>query len=46
MNKTFSLLLVFAYALNAQDKPNILFIYTDDQIYRTVSCYEEDYGWV
>src|SRR6266498_1815941 len=27
-------------------KPNILFIYTDDQSYRTVSCYPEAYPWV
>ena len=26
-------------------KPNILLIYTDDQSYRTVSCYPEAYGW-
>jgi arylsulfatase A-like enzyme len=27
-------------------KPNILFIYTDDQATRTVSCYPEAYPWV
>ena len=27
----------------ARDRPNILFIYTDDQSYRTVSCYPEAY---
>jgi arylsulfatase A-like enzyme len=27
----------------AKDRPNILFIYTDDQSYRTVSCYPEAY---
>mgnify|MGYP001588512396 CR=1 FL=1 len=26
-------------------KPNILFIFTDDQSYRTVSCYPEAYPW-
>jgi arylsulfatase A-like enzyme len=27
-------------------RPNILFIYTDDQSYRTLSCYPEAYPWV
>jgi len=27
-------------------KPNILFIYADDQSHRTVSCYEEAHPWV
>ncbi len=27
-------------------RPNILFIYTDDQSHRTVSCYNEAYDWV
>lgn len=32
--------------IHAQDKrPNILFIYTDDHSYRTVSCYPQAYGW-
>src|SRR3954469_23630544 len=26
-------------------RPNILFIYTDDQSYRTVSCYPEAHPW-
>ena len=30
----------------AADRPNILFIYTDDQSTRTVSCYEEAHSWV
>ena len=30
----------------AADKPNILFIYTDDQSTRTVSAYEDAYHWV
>jgi arylsulfatase A-like enzyme len=28
------------------DRPNILFIYTDDHSYRTLSCYKEAYPWV
>ncbi len=27
-------------------RPNILFIYTDDQSHRTVGCYPEAYDWV
>jgi len=30
----------------ASKKPNILFIYTDDQSHRTLSCYPEAYPWV
>ena len=30
----------------AADRPNILFIYTDDHSYRTVSAYPEAYSWV
>ena len=31
----------------SEEKPaNILFIYTDDQSYRTVSCYPQAYDWV
>lgn len=30
----------------ADQRPNILFIYTDDQSYRTVSCYPESHDWV
>jgi len=30
----------------AVDRPNILFIFTDDQSTRTVSAYEDAYGWV
>ncbi len=29
----------------AGDRPNVLFIYTDDHSYRTVSCYPESYDW-
>jgi arylsulfatase A-like enzyme len=30
----------------AKKRPNILFIYTDDQSYRTVGCYPESHDWV
>ncbi len=30
----------------ADDRPNILFIYTDDQSHRTVGCYEQSFEWV
>ena len=33
-------------AAGAEDRPNILFIFTDDQSHRTVSCYPEAYPWV
>jgi len=36
----------FGLALSAAKKPNILFIYTDDQSNRTVSCYDEAFDWV
>jgi len=40
-------LLAGAAAVPAQPKrPNILFIYTDDHSYRTVSAYPEAYPWV
>lgn len=32
--------------LTADDRPNILFIYTDDQSTRTVSSYPDAYDWV
>lgn len=31
---------------DAGKQPNILFIYTDDQSHRTVSCYEDAFDWV
>jgi len=31
---------------DAAERPNILFIYTDDHSHRTVSCYPEAYDWV
>ena len=33
-------------ANTAAERPNILFIYTDDHSYRSVSCYPEAYDWV
>ena len=30
----------------ADQRPNILFIYADDQSHRTISCYPEAYDWV
>lgn len=33
-------------SVHGDDRPNILFIYTDDHSYRTVSCYPESYDWV
>jgi len=48
--KRFSLLLALCAALAnataADPRPNILFIYTDDQSHRTVSCYPEAFDWV
>ena len=35
-----------ATRLLADDRPNILFIFTDDQSNRTVGCYENSYDWV
>jgi arylsulfatase A-like enzyme len=32
-------------AARAADKPNILFIYTDDQSHRTVGCYRDEGAW-
>ncbi len=29
----------------AKQRPNILFVYTDDHSHRTVSCYQEAYQW-
>ena len=28
------------------ERPNILFIYTDDHSYRTIGCYPQSYPWV
>ena len=34
------------HSASAEDRTNILFIYTDDQSVRTVSCYPESFDWV
>jgi len=44
-------LIVFLACMSAKDiiaaeRPNILFIYSDDQNYNTLSCYPESPGWV
>ncbi len=46
MNRVF-LLLLFLGTVSAQaaERPNILFIYTDDHSHRTVSCYPEAYDF-
>ena len=36
----------FAATGSAAERPNILFIFTDDQSHRTVGCYPESYDWV
>ncbi|MBG89023.1 MAG: sulfatase [Verrucomicrobiales bacterium] len=47
MNRLLSLfcLAVFGFA-SAEERPNILFIYTDDHSHRTVGCYPEAYSFV
>lgn len=40
------LMLVWAQQGLSQERPNILFIYTDDQSHRTVGCYAESFDWV
>src|SRR5262245_14990712 len=46
---TFAMMDAFQSATFAAEKkvnpPNILFIFTDDQSHRTVSCYPEAYSW-
>ena len=46
--KTTSLffLLLFATFSSAAERPNILFIYTDDHSHRTIGCYPESYDFV
>jgi arylsulfatase A-like enzyme len=39
-------LLALSRIVAADPPPNILLIYTDDQSYRTVGCYEEAFDWV
>ncbi len=50
MNRTLFSILCIASAFRVfafgADRPNILFIYTDDQSSRTVSCYPEAFDWV
>ena len=40
------LLVLAAVRLPAAEKPNILFIFADDQSYKTVGCYPESWPWV
>lgn len=35
-----------ADADSSSERPNILFIYTDDHSYRTIGCYPESHDWV
>jgi len=47
MNRTLILLTLFLPLLSlAAPRPNILFIYTDDQSSRTVGCYEDAFDFV
>ena len=50
MTRSRFLLLGFVLGLGqlsaAAERPNILFIFTDDQSHRTLSCYPEAYSWV
>ena len=41
-----ALLVLGLGALAAADRPNILFIYSDDHSYRTVGAYPQSYPWV
>ena len=34
------------FSVAASERPNILYIFTDDQSYRTVGCYPGSYDWV
>ncbi len=36
---------IAAREAEAQSQPNVLYIFTDDQSHRTVSCYPEAYEW-
>ena len=42
----FVVFLSASLAVGEEKRPNILFIYTDDQSHRSVSCYDEAYPWV
>ena len=50
MLRLFPLLFVsfcsFAFSASAADKPNILFLFADDQNTKTLSCYPESWSWV
>ena len=39
-------ILLFCINICASEKPNILYIFTDDQTHRSVSAYEEAHDWV
>ncbi|MBT6274907.1 MAG: sulfatase-like hydrolase/transferase [Chromatiales bacterium] len=41
-----ALLIGLSNETRAAERPTILFIYTDDQSHRTVSCYPEAFDWV
>lgn len=41
-----ALLILGLATVMGADRPNLLFIFTDDQSHRTVSCYPEAYSWV
>lgn len=42
----FLLFFCFVSPALSKQRPNILFIFTDDQSHRTVSCYDQAYDWV
>jgi arylsulfatase A-like enzyme len=42
----YGVLMGLVLGVEAGERPNILFIYTDDHSHRTVSCYPEAYDWV
>ena len=44
--KIFLLLTFIACNLYSAERPNILYIFSDDQSYRTVGCYPGSYSWV
>jgi len=33
-------------AVEVAKRPNILFVFSDDQSYKTVGCYPESFSWV
>ncbi|MCM8535982.1 MAG: sulfatase-like hydrolase/transferase [Lentisphaeraceae bacterium] len=46
MYKSFLFLILLSTFAATAEKPNVLFIFTDDQSTRSVSCYEEAHDWV